>query len=192
MIGGAVLVLHAAICWLLLSKMHPLAVPEAAQNLELLWIPALSKQSPAPDETQNPRASKPFSRNPPARPAPAPQQNPVLPENNASTPPIDWQGELDREAQASAAAKTQPRFKDFGFPQRAPPAAKAPEFAWDRNHTHRVESGGGALIVHLNDNCIFVMAPLPFVFCSVGKRPANGDLFGHMQDSLAAADGSAQ
>jgi hypothetical protein len=40
----------------------------------------------------------------------------------------------------------------------------------------------GALLVHLNDNCVLVMAPLPFVFCSPGKRPANGDLFDHLND----------
>ena len=74
----------------------------------------------------------------------------------------------------------------------APPVAKAPRFAWDRNHTHRVEAGGGALVVHLNDNCAFVMTPLPFVFCTPGKRPANGDLFEHMKDRLAGAAGGTQ
>jgi hypothetical protein len=117
MIGGAVLVLHAAICWLLLSKMRVLAVPEVVQSLELLWLPAPLRTSPAPDETQtqNPTASKPSNRRTPAQPAPA--------ENSAITPPIDWQAELAREAQASAAAKSEPRLKDFGFPRRAPPAA---------------------------------------------------------------------
>jgi hypothetical protein len=191
-IGAAVLVLHAGICWLLLSKLRVLAVPEVAQDLELLWIPAPPRQSPAPEEPQTPRVPKPSNRGAPARPAPAPQKNPAPPENNAITPPIDWQAELAREAQAAAAAKSESRFKDFGSPRRAPPAAKAPEFAWDRNHTHRVESGGGALVVHINDNCMFVMTPLPFVFCRPGKQPANGDLFGHMKDSLAGAAGGAQ
>jgi hypothetical protein len=191
-IGGAVLVLHAAICWLLLSKMRVLAVPEVAQNLVLLWLPAPPRQSPAPEQTQNPRASAPSNRSAPSQPAPAPQQNPAPPENNAITPPIDWQAELAREAQASTSAKSEPRFKDFGFPRRAPPAGRAPEFAWNRNHTHRVESGAGALVVHINDNCTFVMTPLPFVFCTPGRRPANGDLFEHMKDSLAGAGGGAQ
>jgi hypothetical protein len=191
-IGGAVLVLHAAICWLLLSKMRVLAVPEVAQNLVLLWLPAPPRQSPAPEQTQNPRASAPSNRSAPSQPAPAPQQNPAPPENNAITPPIDWQAELAREAQASTSAKSEPRFKGFVFPRRAPPAGRAPEFAWNRNHTHRVESGAGALVVHINDNCTFVMTPLPFVFCTPGRRPANGDLFEHMKDSLAGAGGGAQ
>jgi hypothetical protein len=36
------------------------------------------------------------------------------------------------------------------------------------------------------------MTPLPFVFCTPGKRPANGDLFEHMKDSPAGASGGAQ
>jgi hypothetical protein len=191
-IGGAVLALHAGVCWLLLSKMRVLVVPEVAQSLELLWLPP--PRSPAPDETQiqKPRASRPAQRSAPPQPTAAPEQNPAPPENNAITPSIDWQAELAREAVAAAAAKPEPRFKDFGFPRRAPPVAKTPQFAWDRNHTHRVESGGGALVVHLNDNCAFVMTPLPFVFCTPGKRPVNGDLFEHMKDSLAGASGGAQ
>jgi hypothetical protein len=55
-----------------------------------------------------------------------------------------------------------------------------------------VESGGGALIVHINDNCAFVLTPLPFVFCRPGKRPANGDLFEHMTDSPAGASAGAR
>jgi hypothetical protein len=185
LIGGAVLVLHVGVCWLLLSKMRVLAVPEVAQSLELLWLPTAPKRSPAPDETQtqSPRASKkPSDRRTSSQPAPTPQQNPAPPANNAITPPIDWQAELAREAQGSAAAKSEPHFKDFGFPRRLPPPAKAAEFAWDRNHTHRIESDTGALIVHINDNCVLVMTPLPFVFCKPGKRPANGDLFDHMKD----------
>jgi hypothetical protein len=154
------------------------AVPAVAQNLELLWIPAPPKPSAAPEETpqQTPRASTPSVRSAPSAPSPGPQQNPLPPESNAIAPPIDWQAELAREAQASASSKSEPRFKDFGFPRRALPAAKAPEFAWDRNHTHRVESGAGALVVHLNDYCSFVLtaselapacraALTPFPFC---------------------------
>jgi hypothetical protein len=189
MIGAAVLVLHAGICWLLLNKLRVLAVPEVARELELLWIPPPPGQRPAPHETQAPGASKPSHRGAGPQPGPALRENPAPPENNAITPPVDWQAELAREARDAAAAKSESRFKDFGFPRRAPPAAKTPEFAWDRNHTHRVESDAGALVVHINDNCVLVMAPLPLVFCSPGKRPANGDLFGHMKDSLADAAG---
>jgi hypothetical protein len=192
-VGVAVLALHAAgVCWLLLSKMRAVVAPEAAQSLEIFWIPAVRRPRPSSAEAhqQTPRESTPSIRSEPSRRPP--QQNPAPPQNDAITPPIDWQAELAREAQAAASARSEPRLKDFGFPQRAPSAARAPEFAWDRNHTHRIEAGSGALVVHINDNCTFVMTPLPFVFCSPGKRPANGDLFGNMKDSPAGAAGSAQ
>jgi hypothetical protein len=186
MIGAAVLALHAALFALLLGKMRKLAGPEVAQSLELLWIPVAPTRTPTPAEpqTKNPGAPKQSNRSPPARSAAAPEQNPAPPENNAITPPIDWQAELAREAQA--AARPEHRFHEFDFPRRAPPAAKAREFAWDPNHTQRVETDAGALIVHLNDNCAFVMTPLPFVFCRPGKRPANSDLFEHMHDDPPA------
>jgi hypothetical protein len=194
LIGAAVLVLHAAaICWLLLSKMRVLTVPEVARSLEFLWLPASPRATvPEVTQTQNPSVSKRSDRSAASRPAAAPQPNSAPPENNAIAPPVDWQAELAREAEASASAKPEAGFKDFGFPRRVPSAAKASAFAWDRNHTHRVESGGGALIVHINDNCAFVLTPLPFVFCRPGKRPANGDLFEHMTDSPAGASAGAR
>jgi hypothetical protein len=192
LIGGAVLALHAALCWLLLQKTRALAAPEVSQDLELLLIPPPPGRSPEADERQIKKPRVPNTANPRAatRGASVPQPNPAPPPNNAITPPIDWPAELAREAAAAAAAQPESRFKDFGPPRRAPPASKAPEFAWDRNHTHRVESGGGALVVHLNDNCGFVLTPLPFVFCGLGKRPANGDLFGHMRDWPAEPGGA--
>jgi hypothetical protein len=194
LIGAAVLALHAVIFWLLLNKVRMLAVPEVAQSLELLWLPPSPPPAPPHEELEKEtsKASKPSKLKPEQRPPAAPEQNPAPPENNAIAPPIDWQAELAREARASASAKPDRPFREFDFPRRSPPAAKAPEFAWDRNHTHRVESVPGALLVHLNDNCVFVMAPLPFVFCRPGKRPANGGLFDHMNDSPAGTSGGSQ
>jgi hypothetical protein len=191
LIAAAVLALHAVIFWLLLAKVRMLAVPEVAQSLELLWIPPSPPPAP-PHEEPEKETSKPAKRKPDERSPAAREQSPAPPENNAIAPPIDWQAELAREARASASAKSDHQYKEFDFPRRSPPAAKAPEFAWDRNHTHRVESVPGALLVHLNDNCVLVMAPLPLVFCRPGKRPANGDLFNHMRDSQTGATGNAQ
>jgi hypothetical protein len=185
LIGGAVLLLHAgAIGWLWVSKMRALAAPEIAQSLEIFWISVPPTPAPTSEakQTQPQRASSPFRRSMPA--APIPEQSPAPPENNAITPPIDWQAELAHEAE-TISAKAEPRLKDFGFPRRGAPAGKAPEFAWDRVHTHRVESVGGALLVHVNDHCMIVLTPLPFPICTPGKRPANGDLFEHMKDSPA-------
>jgi hypothetical protein len=193
LIGAVVLALHAVIFWLLVAKVRLLARSEVAQSLELLWLPPSSSPAPPHEEPEkgSSKASKPSKRKSDERSPAAPEQNPAAPENNAIAPPIDWQAELAREARDSASAKPDHPFREFDFPRRSPPAAKAPEFAWDRNHTHRVESVPGALLVHLNDNCVFVMAPLPFVFCRPGKRPANGDLFDHMNDPRGET-GSAQ
>jgi hypothetical protein len=192
-VGAAVLMLHAVICWLLLNKIRGHAGPRIAQGLELLWIPPSPLTAPEQQaEKGSSNASKPPKRKAPERPQATPEASPTPPQNNAITPPIDWQGELAREAGAAASARPDHPHREFDFPRRAPPAAKLPEFAWDRNHTHRVESGGGALVVHINENCVFVMTPLPFVFCRPGAQPANGDLFGHMKDWRAGAVGGAQ
>jgi hypothetical protein len=76
----------------------------------------------------------------------------------------------------------QPR--DFGFPHSATtPSSKPSEFGWSYAPTHRLQSlPGGGLLVNLNDNCVLVFAPLPFFACALGKKPANGDLFKHMND----------
>ena len=190
LIGAAVLALHAVICWLLLYKVRMLALPEVAQSLELLWIPPSPPPVPPVEEPGKAasKASKPSKRARAERAWAAPEENPAASQSPVLTPPIDWQAELAREAAAAASAKSDHRFREFDFPRRFPPAARAPEFAWDRNHTHRVESVPGALLVHLNDNCVLVMAPLPFVFCRPGKRPANGDLFDHMNDPPPGAE----
>jgi hypothetical protein len=101
-------------------------------------------------------------------------------------PPIDWAGELDRAAGNSIADAPSIQPRDFGFPRSsAAPPSKLPEFGWSYAPTHRVESlPGGGLLVNLNDNCVLVFAPLPFFACALGKKPANGNLFEHMNDPL--------
>jgi hypothetical protein len=182
--GAAVLALHGAIAWLLLSRMRALHTRPIAQSLEIFWVPAPSRPEPVADaRPASPRASRPFRRSAP--PLPAPQQTPEPGENNAITPPVDWQGELAREA--AAGAKPQPDFQDFGFPRPAAPAPRANEFAWDRSRTHRVQSDQGALLVHVNDRCMIVLTPFPFPVCTPGKRAAEGNLFEHMKEALAGA-----
>ncbi len=74
-----------------------------------------------------------------------------------------------------------PTQKDFGFPHLPAPPEKAPQFDWDYAATHRVEQiEGGGLLVHLDDHCVLVLFPLPFIGCGLGTKPANGDLFKNM------------
>jgi len=73
--------------------------------------------------------------------------------------------------------------RNFGFPAGPPTLKDYPQFDWGYASTHRVETlPEGAMVIHLNDNCIIVLTPFPFPLCSPFKRKANGELFKHMQD----------
>ncbi len=63
-----------------------------------------------------------------------------------------------------------------------PTQPKMPEqFAWDYAATHRVEAlPQGGLAIHINDNCVLLIFPLPFIGCAIGKKPANGGIFESM------------
>jgi hypothetical protein len=113
--------------------------------------------------------------------APLPDLPDASDENNAIHPPTDWAAELSRAAREAASAK--PNTRDFGFPHPAATPGKPAQFGWNYAATHRVESlPQGGLLVHVNDNCVLVLFPLPFVGCGIGKTKANGNLFEHMRD----------
>jgi hypothetical protein len=197
LIAAAVLVLHVAAVWLLLTRSLVLHVRRLTENLQLVFLP------PAPPPELPPPAPQAVTlphRVPRARPAPetAPVPpdipTPLLPipeENNAITPPVDWDAELTRQAQDSVAAEANQHYREFDFPRPPPGLEKTPEFGWSRTHTHRVESAGGLLVVHLNDHCVLVFLPLPFAFCGVGHIPVNDQLFKHMHDPPPSGGGSA-
>jgi hypothetical protein len=106
-------------------------------------------------------------------------------ENNAIHPPTDWASELSRAARDAASEGSTQKPRDFAFPHPSSTPTKAPEFGWDYVATHRVESiPEGGLLLHLNENCVLVLFPLPFVGCGIGRKEANGNLFEHMQDPL--------
>jgi hypothetical protein len=175
LIAAAVLVLHGALCWLLVVRSEVSALPQMSNSLELIVLPA-PPVSPKPTTHRQPPRTGAAAR--------VPAQSPSTPEreeSNAIHPPIDWNAELDREARESVAAGSSPKFKNFGFPPPPPARSKSPEFGWDYAATHRVQPlSGGGLLVNLNDNCVLVFAPLPFFFCRPGHKPADGDLFKHM------------
>lgn len=125
---------------------------------------------------------------PELNPLPVPRAAPEEHENNAIHPPTDWASELSRAARDAASDESTQKPRDFGFPHpSSAPTAKAPEFGWDYAATHRVESiPGGGLLLHVNDNCVVVLVPLPFFACGIGKKEANGDLFEHMHDPFQA------
>ena len=121
---------------------------------------------------------------------------PQAPDSPPEPPAIDWRAEAGRTAQhqADLALARQPRALDKHGTGTdfdgglGPDHAKKPAFGWDRTHTHRVEGiEGGGLLLHINDNCVLVLIPLPLVGCGIGKHPARGDLLDRMHDDSPAA-----
>jgi hypothetical protein len=175
---------HLIVVWFLVSSPQ-LLVKTKSESLQLVWIqrPALSESSPERVTT-----TRGLQNMPPAhrvdRSSALPPMTPLPKEkDNATHPAPDWAEELKLAAEHAVANElAQKRHeKDFAHAFPAPPT-KLPQFAWDYAATHRVEAiPGGGMLVHLGDNCVLIL-PLPFIACGIGKRPANGDLFGHRGD----------
>jgi hypothetical protein len=187
-IALAVLTLHALVLWLLLTRTR-VSITTASQSIEIVLIPRPPAAEPRRRTARDRAAQRSSGRSAshsPSSPPPAPE-----PLEDTSPPaPVDWDAELARAAQnaARAAGGEQPR--DFGFPKIDTPPKQA-EFAWDYAATHRVERiPEGGLLVNLNDNCVLVFLPLPFVFCRPGHKPANGELFRGMTQKSLTPDAS--
>jgi hypothetical protein len=102
----------------------------------------------------------------------APPANSATP---AAPPSIDWQREAEEIARDHALAAPTPD-------DPAKPKPK-PDFAWSHSSTHRIEPiESGGFIVWINDNCGVAITLLAMPFCKLGKKPARGDLFEHMDD----------
>jgi len=198
--AALVLGLHVGIVALLLARPIRITVLREAPAMEITYLPrssvttsvaprvpsrdlrrsaAAGVRSDAPGKSsglellRNPSGRMPSSESSPAESTPA-----------ETSPPVDWAGEMGREAARTAASQA-PAYKDFGFPRLAEsPSTQGPEFGWNHAHTHRVEQlPGGGVVLNLSDRCVLVFAPFPFPFCGVGTKPANGDLFKDLKDS---------
>jgi hypothetical protein len=181
---AVVLVLHLTVVWLLLASSRVVSRRTESQSLEIVFVarPPVSFKGNFTGRVLDNAAPR---RRDPAIPLPVPQED----ENNAIHPPIDWAGELSRAARDTASGKLTQKPRDFGFPHPSSAPIKAPRFGWDYVATHRIESiPEGGLLLHLNENCVLVLFPLPFVGCGIGKKKANGDLFEHMQDPVQSDD----
>jgi hypothetical protein len=193
LVATAVAGLHAVVVWMLLTTMGVLRMPTVQRSLELLSLPP-QRRAAQPVTSSAPQVSMPSPAAPavpPAIAAPEPEVGNTEPEgSNAIHPSIDWDAELARAAKDAAAADADRHFREFDFPRPPPALEKRPEFAWSRAHTHRVESMGGAMIVHLGEKCVLVFLPLPFVGCGIGHKPADGDLFKNLKDLAGREGGS--
>jgi hypothetical protein len=153
-----------------------------------------------------PQQDQPLSAPPSAGPLARPRKNPAPPDTqlirvptpgqpasvNEPPAPIDWSAEADLAIKhhAELAMAAPPRALDrhgAGADLNGglgPDRPRKPEFGWDHTHIHRVESiEGGGILIHMNDHCVLLVFPLPFVACGIGKIPARGDLFEHLHDA---------
>ena len=142
----------------------PAAVPE----------PARANLQPAP-------GSRPEARRLIRSPE-APRSSAEASSAPQALPPIDWDRERERSVQAPP---TPGAAMPNGLAPRLDlqlPSARAPQhFAWSHAHTHRLEPiPSGGTLIWLNDRCAIAVLPIPFPVCSLGRMPAQGDLFRDM------------
>ena len=161
----------------MVTLVHPRAAP-----LELLFL--VNKTIVRPSISDKPSTVIPApSLKLRSRSKSEPDSTTMPPGDNAIAPPIDWAGELAKVGKSGVPSENS-QGRDFGFPNTSNESAiKAPEFGWSHAQTHRVEAAsGGGIVIHLNDNCVIVLLPVPIAGCKLGKHDPNGQLFEHMHD----------
>jgi hypothetical protein len=153
----------------------------------LVWIPppALSETAPGRGVTpEKPSKSIPHRRVERTPDLPGSIAPPSTAEDNAIHPAPDWNEELRLAAKNALANQLAQKRHELDFAHTFPTQPKTPpQFAWDYAATHRVEAlPQGGMVIHLSDNCVLLLFPLPLVGCGIGKRPTNGNLFEHLHD----------
>jgi hypothetical protein len=182
---SVVLGVHVIVIWLLMSSPQ-LSIKRKFGSLELVWItrPLLSDTAPE-RETRTDKAANTSSRHRVDHASNPPSVTPrSREEDNAIHPAPDWTEELQLVAKDSVAKELAQKRHELDFAHVFPAQPKkSQQFAWDYAATHRIEPiPGGGMLVHLNDNCVLIIFPLPFIGCAIGKHPANGDLFERRHD----------
>jgi len=186
-VGG----LHVVVVtiFLLHTVMRAETLPEAEQRVFLVSFPEITEVPPeeAPPPIESPRREtlpRPIIATPSA---PAASSAITLP--SAPRPPIDWQFELKRSAQAMLDRETEKERQQsmFGGHPAVPESLRPPpggrkEFAW----SYRANRfGGGA--VQISEHCSLILGIIPV--CQFGKIPVRGDLFTQMSKAKAADEG---
>lgn len=175
---------HLVVVWLLVSSPRQL-VRGKSGSLQLIWIARTASPETVPDRgttRQRPKNILPHHQDrTPESLSIAPPSNE---ESNAIHPAPDWADELKLAAKETLAKELERKKHEFDFAHAYPKQpTKPPQIAWDYAATHRIEAlPQGGTLIHLGDNCVLLIAPLPLVFCSIGKLPANGNLFEHIHD----------
>jgi hypothetical protein len=182
---STVLGVHFIVVWLLVSSAQ-LSIKTKSGSLQLVWIarPALSDTTPE----RGTRTEKATNISPRHRGDRTPKPPSIAPESDEEDNAIhsgpDWTEELQLAAKHALATELAQKRHELDFAHAFPAQPKKSyQFAWDYAATHRIEAiPEGGMLVHLNDYCVLIIFPLPFIGCGIGKLPANGDLFEHRHD----------
>jgi hypothetical protein len=177
------LLIHVGLFQLLLTPRH--AAHESAEpRTVLVFLPDVSKPRGPQIEVALLAPSRLPGASPPTSTAP---QLIAPPEQDAvrAPPAIDWHRDAEEVAREHALATEADREPRDDRGARKP----GTEFGWSHSSIHRfepLESGG--FVVWINDNCGVAVGLLAMPFCMLGKKPARGDLFQHMNDPPAPGD----
>jgi hypothetical protein len=179
-----VLAAHFTVVWLVVS-FRSSSLRTKSGSFELVWIAQSASPQVAPDpasaakQAGNTTPRQRADHIPGSRATPPPRDD-----NNSIHSRLDWAEELKRAAQGAVARELAEKRHQFDFAHAFPPAPRKPaQIAWDYAATHPIEAlPQGGILIHLGDQCVLVLIPLPIVGCAIGKQPASGDLFNHMRD----------
>lgn len=183
MLFALALLIHVALFQLLLRS-RPVRIEAPERSTELVFLRALRTNPPPPPEFA-PLPSSQLQNTSPAA-STAPQL--IAPPERADTgapPSIDWRrdGEQVARDHALTAEAARDHKDDHAAPKPKPP------IAWSHSRTHRIEPmENGGFVVWINDKCGVAVSGLAMPFCQIGKKPARGDLFEHMDDPPTAGD----
>lgn len=173
-----VLGIHLILVWLLISS-RQISLKLQSGSLQLIWIPrrALSQNIPEHEAATQKRRTPRFRAD---QIQSTPSDAAATEENNAIH--HDWGEDLKLEAKITVDKELAQKKHESDFSHAYPKMpSKPPQFAWDYAATHRVETlPQGGIAVHLNDNCVLLIFPLPLIGCGIGTHPANGDLFNNV------------
>ncbi len=176
------LLIHVGLFQLLASDRH--SILETGERRTVLVFLRDTDRSRAPREVAPLAPERLPETSPPKLTAPrliAPPEREEAP----APPSIDWQHEAEATAREHAQrAEAQREHED----ERAPPKPK-PEFGWSHSRVQRIEPmEEGGFLVWINDRCAIVISVLAMPVCKIGKKPARGDLFEHMDDAPTMGD----
>ncbi|MBS0379022.1 MAG: hypothetical protein JSS29_11100 [Proteobacteria bacterium] len=124
---------------------------------------------------------------------PHPDLDVRLPDEAPPRDRIDWHAEAAstaiHETEREVAEERRREALNHGASAAFHDHERAPEFHWDYAATHRVEtSQEGGYLIHLNDQCVLVIAMMFMPACTLEKPEVRGDLFEHMRDPPKPGD----